>query len=273
MNNILTLTKLTIREAFARKIFIVFFGVSTFVILMAALVFSLFSFEDLTGSITINSEQIDDIGVKLVETIQLFILSPLFGLGLFLSIFSTSSFIPNMLEKGSIDLLLSKPVSRTQVILGKFFGGTMVVFINIAYLIVGLWFLLGIKFGSWNAGFLLSIPVITFAFSTLYSMIILIGVVTRSSVLAMMLSYLIFIVFSPLLAARENIYMLIENKIAQFVIDAIYYIIPKTTELGSIMADVATGYGIDDFQPIITSFLFIILTIYLSITIFSKKDY
>lgn len=271
MNNILTLSKLTLREAFARKIFIIFAGVSTLVLLVFAILFISFSIEDVTEVFGANSEV--DMSEALVSQLQFLILAPLFGIGLFLSIFSTSSFIPHMLEKGSIDLLLSKPVSRAQVILGKFFGGLTVVFLNVGYLIIGIWFLLGLKFGVWNIDFLYSIPVITFAFATLYAMIILVGITTRSSVLAMMISYLIFIVFSPLLSVRENIYSFIESDMVKWALDAFYYIVPKTSELSDIMSDLVSGDGIVEWQPILTSLAFIILIIYLSISIFSKKDY
>jgi ABC-type transport system involved in multi-copper enzyme maturation permease subunit len=178
-----------------------------------------------------------------------------------------------MLEKGSIDLLLSKPVSRSQIILGKFFGGSLMVLVNVAYLMIGIWFLIGLKFGAWDASMLYTIVSITFAFMVLYAMIILIGIATRSSVLAMMLTYLIFFIFSPLLLARDKIYMLFDNKLLEYIIDGVYYILPKTQELGIITGGIAQGDGITDYQPILTSLLFLILNLFLSIIIFNKKDY
>ncbi|MEE9430156.1 MAG: ABC transporter permease subunit [Melioribacteraceae bacterium] len=273
MNNILTITKFTIREALSRKIFISFFAISTFVILLFALLFSFVSFEDLTGMVSVNSKEVSDLAKGIAEGLKMFIVVPLFGGGLFLSIFSAASFIPNMLEKGSIDLLLSKPISRTQIVLGKFFGGTLIVFVNIAYLIISIWILIGIKFGVWDPSFLLSILTITFTFATLYSLIILIGILTQSSVVAMMISYLIFFVFSPILNARESISMFLDNSFIKSIMDVLYYIVPKTSELGSITTSLSLGGEIDSFQPIWTSLLFIILTLYFSILIFSKKDY
>lgn len=273
MNNIIEITKQTIREAFARKIFIMFAGVSSLVLILFAITFAAVGMDDLSGSIQVQSNRDTGIMYEVVGAIKLFIVVPLFGGGLFLSIFSASSFIPNMLEKGNIDVLLSKPISRSQIIFGKFIGGTGVVFVNIAYLVLGIWLLIGLKFSVWDASFLLSIFTITFAFAVLYSLIILIGIISQSSILAMMLSYLIFFILSPILDIRDKIMMLSDSKVLEIVLVGFYYIVPKTSELGTITSNIAVGGGIYDYQPIFTSAVFLILSLALSIIIFSKKDY
>jgi ABC-2 type transport system permease protein len=274
MKNILTITNYTFREALSRKIFLTFFGVSSLVLIVFAILFASVSIDDLMPVVTSNGHnQLDDIISQLTEFFKTFIVVPLYGGGLFLSIFSVSSFIPNMLEKGSIDLLLSKPVSRSQIILGKFFGGSLMVLVNVAYLVIGIWMLIGLKFGDWGAGLFYSIITITFTFMVLYSLIILVGILTRSSILAMMITYLLFFIFSPILAARDNIYLLFDNKFVEFIIDGFYYVLPKTQELGSVTADLARGSGIEDLQPIFTSLVFMILTLSLGIITFNKKDY
>lgn len=273
MKNILTLTLYTLREAFSRKIFITFVGVSSFILIILGILFATVGLEDLTESIQINSNVLSDPIAEIVKFFRISLIIPLFGLGLFLSIFSTSSFIPNMLEKGNIDLLLSKPVSRNQIIWGKFLGGSLVVFLNMAYLVLGIWLMIGFKFGDWDPAILASIFVITFTFAVLYSLIILIGIATRSSILAMMLTYLIFFVLSPVLSAREQIYNFLDNNFVEGLLDGLYYILPKTNELGEITANIASGAAIGDYQPILTSLLFMILSLTLSIIIFSKKDY
>ncbi len=194
MKNILTITYYTIREALSRKIFIAFFGISSLVLLVIMAVFAATSLE------TLSNIQMDGKGTEgvLLQHLAVFfktiIVMPLFGGGLFLSIFSSSSFVPNMLEKGNIDLILSKPISRGQIIQGKFWGGVCVVLFNIAYLVIGLWLLIGLKFGVWDTELFITIASITFTFAVLYSLMILVGIATRSSVLAMMLSYLIFFI-------------------------------------------------------------------------------
>ena len=272
MNNILTISNFTIREALSRKIIVTFFAISTFVILVFGLLFYFVSAENFMN-IGSSNNPTAEMASELVKGLKLLVVAPLFGGGLFLSIFSASSFIPNMLEKGNIDLLLSKPISRMQIILGKFLGGVLIVFFNIAFLIISLWILIGLKFSIWDLNFLYSILTITFTFAALYSLIIFIGILTQSSILAMMLTYLIFFILSPILNARDSIGMFISSKTLSTIMDVFYYIIPKTSELGSLTTELSMGYGISEWQPILTSLAFLILVLYASIIIFSKKDY
>ena len=272
MKNTWLLTKITLQEAFARKNFIMFFAVSSFIILIIIAVFASTDLTNYTNISQMGGDQFD-LRRKVAQFFRVLIIMPLFGGGLFLAIFSVSSFIPALLEKGNIDVFLSKPISRTQLLLGKYFGGILVVFLNVAYLVVAIWILTGVKFGAWEADFLLSAVSITFTFAVLYALIILIGVATQSSVLAMMLTYLIFFILSPLLLARDKWETLIKSDLVKSIADILYYIIPKTSELGTITKDLALGNPVDSFQPVISSSLFLILTLWLGIFIFNKKDY
>lgn len=272
MKNILTITLFTLREAFSKKIVITFAAISSFVLLCFVIFFTAASMEDMV-SMGSSSQSTENMIGDILKFFKMLIVVPLFGGGLFLSIFSAAGFIPSMLEKGSADLILSKPISRFELIIGKYTGGILMVFLNIAYLITALWFLIGIKFGIWELDFLLTIFTITYAFATLYSLIILIGILTRSSILAMMISYIIFFILSPILAARDTISLIANSKAVSVIMDVMYYIIPQTSEMGELSTDLAVGGGITNFESIFISALFIILTLGLSIFIFSKKDY
>lgn len=272
MKNIYTLSVLTFREALSRKIFVFFFGVSTFVLFLFAVLFMAISPDSFSGMGTANVAA-ESAYIAIARGLKLFITIPLFGGGLFISIFSVANFIPQMTEKGSIDLLLSKPVSRAQIILGKFIGGTTMVFVNIAYLIVGLWILIGFKFGDWDPTFLLATFTITFAFALLYSLIILIGIITKSSVVSMVVSYLIFFIISPLLANRDSILSYFSNSVLKFILELLHYITPQTSELSTITSDLAAGNSLLSVEPIVTSFILLIVLLSMSIMIFNKKDY
>jgi len=151
MKNILLITLFTLREALARKIFVIFFIVSSLVIAGFGIGFALFDYSSYV-QIKIGKLTEQAILAEILNGIKGMIVGPLFAGGLLLSIFSTAGIISYLLEKGNIDLFLSKPISRTQLILGKYFGGITIVFINVAYAIIGLWFLIGFKFDSWEIG-------------------------------------------------------------------------------------------------------------------------
>jgi ABC-type transport system involved in multi-copper enzyme maturation permease subunit len=265
------MTWFTLREALARKVFLFFLGISALVIIVLAL---LTVFSDTSSILSNVNPKNPMFSGNFITTFELMIINPLASLCLLLAIFSSASFVPVMIEKGNIDLLLSKPISRAQLLWGKYFGGIVVVLLNIAFLILGVWLIVSIKFSYWNFAILWSILLITFAFAALNALIVLLGVVTKSSVIGMMSAYLIFIILSPLLlAAKDRMIPFFQNKVLNTILDGLYYFLPKTSELlGKNLFDLASGTQID-MQPLITSFLFLLLIMIFSVEIFKRKDF
>lgn len=273
MKNIYLMTLYTLREAFAKKVFIFFMIISGVVLLALGLIFG---FADTNVIMTSFNPSFNQFGASnFITALELIIISPLASLCLLLAIFSSANFVPSMLEKGNIDLLISKPVSRQQLIWGKFFGGIVIVLFEVAILIIGVWLIVSVKFSVWNFGILNAIWVITLTFAALYSVIVLFGVITRGWVLGMMMAYFIFLIISPiLLAFKDNRIFFISSKFVKGLIDSLYYIFPKTSELmGDILKNVSIGAGVQDFQPLITSVIFLLAMMFLSILIFNKKDF
>jgi ABC-type transport system involved in multi-copper enzyme maturation permease subunit len=259
---------LTFREALSKKIFLVFFLISTFVIIL----FALFTFSgsavNFHASFTVRGNLNTD--NPIVGGIKLFLIYPLYAGGMFLSIFSVVGFIPSLLEKGNIDLLLSKPISRGQIIWGKFLGGTAMVFANVFYAVFMLYLLIGFKFDEWGLSFILVAFTITLAFAAIYSVIILLGILWENSTFSLIVSYLIFFVFSPLLGSLQNMQ---EANLKNVVLTLLYYIVPQTSDISSITTKLVLGNYNFGIAPLVVSSLYIIILINISIYIFNKKDY
>ncbi len=273
MKNIWTLALYTLREAFARKVFLFFMIISGLVLLTEIILFAVVDTQKILS--VLNTTGDPAMLGQIVVKMELIVYSFISSLLLLLAIFASASFVPNMLEKGTVDLFLSKPISRTQLLLGKYFGGLFVVFVNIAFLIIGMWLLVSFKFSYWDFSFLWTIVFIVFIFAVLYSILVFFGVLTQGSMAGMMTAYFVYIILSPLMAqAYTQVDLWTNNKIYIYLVKGVYYIVPKTAEvLGNDVINVVTGSGIDDFQPIITSFLFLILTLAFSILLFRKKDF
>jgi ABC-type transport system involved in multi-copper enzyme maturation permease subunit len=274
MKNIFIIIQFTIREALARKAFLFFAGVTLLVLLGALLFFSLINFDTLMG-ITNSSIEGRSVGETINSIVVTIIINPLANLGLLLAIFSSASFVPVLLEKGNIDLFLSKPISRVQLLLGKYLGVVLYVFINIFILVSGVWLIISIKFGYWDASFLTLSVMITFAFAVLYALILFFGVLTKSSILGMMVAYLIFLILSPvMLLYKEKLNEFVLSELIKALLDGLYFIIPQTAELmGFVLIDLAMGKGIVNVQPVLTSFLFLILFLVFSLFLFRRKDF
>jgi ABC-type transport system involved in multi-copper enzyme maturation permease subunit len=111
-----------------------------------------------------------------------------------ISIVITAFFIPNMLRKGTVDLLLVKPIHRTTLLLYKYVGGLLFIFLNTVFVVVGVWLAISLRSGIWAPGFLLTIFVITSFFAILYAASTLFAVLTRSPVAAILLTCAVWFV-------------------------------------------------------------------------------
>lgn len=103
---------------------------------------------------------------------------------IFLGILVTASIVPDMLQPGSLHLLLSKPISRTMLLVSKFIGGCAFVFLCVCQLVFGLWLIAGLRLDIWNVRILWCIPVAVFLFSVFFSVSVLAGLRWRSPILS-----------------------------------------------------------------------------------------
>ena len=101
-----------------------------------------------------------------------------------------------MLEPGSLNLLLSKPVHRWGLLLAKYIGGCVFILLCATLLFVGLWLWMGIQLGVWERAILLSIPIYVFVFAMYYAISVLAGIWFRSPILCITFAVLFWAVCS-----------------------------------------------------------------------------
>src|SRR5262245_13072106 len=124
---------------------------------------------------------------------QLFFISSLvvsFGswVAILAGIIITSFFIPNMLRKGTVDLLLVKPIQGWELLTYKYLVVFMFIIIISTFAIAGIWLVLGLRSGIYANSSLLLIPTLTFYFAILYAVSTLFGVMTRSTVASILIT-------------------------------------------------------------------------------------
>lgn len=110
------------------------------------------------------------------------------GVTMLIATIITAFFIPGMLRKGTIDLLLAKPIRRPVLLVYKFIGGLTFMFLNTVVIVIGIWLVLGLRSGLWAPGFLLSIFILTYQFAIFYSVSALFGVLTRSPIVSILVA-------------------------------------------------------------------------------------
>ncbi len=123
------------------------------------------------------------------------------GIGIWLSwiatilaLVTTAGFFPNMIEAGSIEVHLSKPIGRWRLFFTRYFTGLLFVALQVGLFTLASFFVLGIRGGVWSPKIFLAIPIVIVFFSYLYSVCVLVGVRTRSAMPALLLTMLFWFV-------------------------------------------------------------------------------
>ncbi len=171
------------------------------------------------------------------------------ALALLISLVLTSFYIPNMLRKGSIDLLISKPLGRSQLLVYKYVGGLTFIFLLTAFTVFGVWLVLGVRSGIWDPNFLVVIPVLTFTFAILYAVSTLAAVLTRSAIVAILVSvafaaflYIVGLVktVTDTLKANEEVKKEMPGWVFTLV-DTLNNILPRYKDLDKLTTKVLSG--------------------------------
>ena len=180
--------------------------------------------------------------------------------------------IPRVLEPGRIELILSKPVSRTHLLLGRFLGNIFVVAGNVTYLVLGVWVILGIKTGIWKPDFLLAILTTIFTFSVLLTVVVFLGVLVESTALATMVTTALMIV-SPLLAQTSLAMRLLSSETSRTIWRWLYNILPKVYDVGTMTLNLARSQPIENWMPIWSSALFGAVILSAALAVFSRRNF
>jgi ABC-type transport system involved in multi-copper enzyme maturation permease subunit len=193
--------------------------------------------------------------------------------GTFLAVFASSGLIPSVLEPGRIALLLSKPLTRATLLLGRYAGNLLVVLINHIYLIGSIWIIIGLKTGIWETRFLVAIPISVFTFSVLLCVVVLFGVLSESAALSTMVAVALMLV-SAILAQRSFVVRLLDSEWSRQLWLALYWFIPKVFDLGNALRQIILlDRQVDLLTPVLTSAAFGLGVMIMAIHLFRRKDF
>jgi ABC-type transport system involved in multi-copper enzyme maturation permease subunit len=114
-----------------------------------------------------------------------------------LALVSTAGIIPDFVASGSIELSLSKPISRARLLITKFLTGLLFVTLQVVLFTAASFLVIGLRGGAWEPRLFLAVPIVVCFFSYLYCICALLGLVTRSTIASLLLTLLVwFAVFA-----------------------------------------------------------------------------
>lgn len=143
-----------------------------------------------------------------------------FGVALWLSwaamilaVISTAAIIPDFVSGGAIELALSKPIGRLRLFLTKYVMGLLFVTLQVGIFSLASFLVIGFRGGAWEPRLFLAIPIVVGVFSYLFGVSALIGLLTRSTIAALLLT-LLFWIFLFILNAADSGTLLVKSQMA-----------------------------------------------------------
>ena len=272
------------REAAARWVLIAYFTLSSLFILIFAAGVNLDIVNGALAGAKLFGRSVDMGGQSVdIDKIVLGFESGFSGflylVGTFLALFATAHLVPRLQEKGTIDLYLSRPVSRAALLLSRYAGGLLLAAANILYLIGSMWLIVVWKTRVYHPRFLISGAVILFMVATLLAFAFLIGVVTSSTGVSLMATYAIFFL-AAILVAHDRIAAAVSTDLAARTVQGLYWILPKTAELGQATVALVAGNeaperlaNINHLAVYGSTAVFGAAALALSAWLFSRKDF
>lgn len=270
------------REAAARWTLVAYFFLSTIFILIFASAINLDIVDGALAGAKLFGKSVEVNGSisieKLVMGFESGFSGILYVLCTFLAIFATAHLVPRMQEKGTIDLYLSRPVSRMKLILSRYVAGLILAGSNVLYLIGSIWLIVAWKTHVFHPRFFLAGGVILFLIAVLLAFAFMIGVITSSTAVSIMATYGVFF-FGLMLAGHARIEAALSKEWQAAAIRTLYWIMPKTAELATSVVAYVGGPQLQNeilkvtAAPFWSTAIFGLVCITLASWMFQRKEF
>lgn len=189
----------------------------------------------------------------------------------FLVVMATAGLVPNMFVKGRADYYLSKPISRTRLLLARSFGIWLVYGTMITASLIICYLAACLSFGSFDFRIIYVIIVNLLMLFIWLSVTVTAGILTGSTAFSIMAAFMIWVT-QKILSWHEVIGQIIDSSIFRTVVDLLYYIFPKPGQITDMTSDIIAG-SVDSWMPLYSSLIFATVLFTLAVYMFRKKDY
>ncbi len=252
MKNIISIAKNTFKETIRDKIL---YGILAFALLF--LISTIF-----LGSISLGED------IKIVKD---FGLAGIYIFSLIITIFLGTSLIYKEIEKKTLYILLSKPVSTKEIIIGKFLGLWLSIILNVALMSAIYLALIYYEGGGIDFLSLASILVMIFELAIFIGLTVFFSSLT-TPLAGTIYSIIILYIGHSLEMLRK--YTEKSGEAAKLLANAIYYILPNLEKFNfrnSVVHDIHPRTG-EIIYPILYSALYSIILLWLATITLKKRD-
>jgi hypothetical protein len=170
-------------------------------------------------------------------------------------------------------------VGRVPLLLSRYLAGLLLAAANVAYLIGSVWLIVIVKTKVVHPRFLLAGAIVLFGIAALLAFAFLVGVATSSTGVSIMATFALFFL-GAILVGHEKIAAALSSEWAAQTVHALYWVVPKTAELGR--AVIALVFGDEGprrlregltLAPFVSTGLFGLASLSLASWLFRRKDF
>lgn len=199
------------------------------------------------------------------------VLESFMGLFVFLAVLFSAGVIPNMLAKGRVDYYLSKPISRSSLLLQRILAvwtgyGAAIVLCGLA----GWLMILLAHGGSYG-------DIIYLLASSLFDLFVWVALTSLTAVLSGSTTFGVAAVFvvwtaNTFLAGRELLATFFDSEKLLLLLDVLYNALPKSDALFDLARQYSSGRS-PDWMPLLSSSGFAVVVVIWAVMAFRRKDY
>ncbi|HLN30603.1 MAG TPA: hypothetical protein VK395_22880 [Gemmataceae bacterium] len=162
------------------------------------------------------------------------------GGGTLLALVWTAGFVPEFLQPANATVLLSKPIPRWVLLMGKYLGVVAFAGIQVTVFIAGTWLALGLSTGFWVSSYLWGIPLLLLHFAAVYSFSVFLAVCTRSTLTCVVGSVAFWLLCWGINYGRHCLLALEStlpplHPLLRGLAEAGYWIVPKPVDMGMML--------------------------------------
>ncbi|MFZ0820955.1 MAG: hypothetical protein WAM91_12860 [Candidatus Acidiferrales bacterium] len=261
----------TVRESINRRMALVLIGMGILMAVILILVFKVVTLPNGQTVILLGRHMLGPaefaVPAAMVQEVQI-----TGGLWLFLAIFGSTPLIVSMMEKGWVELTLTKGVARWRVLLGAYFGGLTLyaATLTVATIPPAVW--LYFKTGVGFQSLIVAILIQVFAFGALLSVVALACMTRTGAAVPIMLAVLVDIL-SPVLATREHgLFQVITSDFWRGLISWIYRVLPKDFEIVGAAQNYIQFHKLGPWWPFWSTGVFTLVTLGLTMWLLHRKS-
>ncbi len=190
---------------------------------------------------------------------------------------AASGYFPGLIAQGSIDSVLSRPVSRFQVFFGKYVGGLGLISVALFACWLAAFVSLGVVSGIWHWRFFSALPMTLLSVALLYAIVAWVGLMTRSATLALVTGYFFYLVVDTAVTLMINIApvtpLFADMKWIVKMAEFIKMTFPNFALMRNSAEASVANVPIFEWQPILVAFVWLGLLLFTSYTRFRRTDF